>query len=67
MQMLPVTLIYQEAQNLQSFNDFIHLQAAPWMPCNIGLLHNNIPYGMLQLQLYSSGWQTLNHMSLVMP
>ena len=55
--------------NLQSFNDCIHFicKAAPWMPDNIGLLHANTLYGMLQLQHYSSGWQIMNHTSLVTP
>ena len=63
--------IYQETMNLKSFNDCIHSiyisRPAPWMPHNIGLLYMNIPYGMPQLQHYSSGWQTLNHISLGMP
>ena len=35
------------------------------MPHSIGLLHVNIPYGMPQLQHYSSGQQISNHTSLV--
>ena len=33
----------------------------------IGLLHDNIQYGTLQLQLYNSGQQTLSDTSSVMP
>ena len=68
MPMLSDPHIYQETMNLKSFNDCIHFiyKLAPWMTHNIGLLHVNIPYGMLQLQHYSSGQQISNHTSLAM-
>ena len=66
MPMLSDPQIYQETLNLKSLNDCIHFiyKLAPWMPHNIDLLYMNIPYGMPQLQHYSSGQQILNHTSL---
>ena len=51
----------QETVNLASFSDYIHLtyisKLTSWMLCIIGLLHENIQYGTLQLQQYNFGQQ----------
>ena len=63
--------INPETMNLASFSDNIHLtymsKLTSWMLCIIGLLHENIQYGIPQSQHYTFGWQTSNHTSSVMP
>ena len=61
MPILSNTHIYQGIMHLQPLSDCIHFiyQLALCMPHNTGLLHMNIPYGMLQSQHYSSGQQIL--------
>ena len=39
------------------------LQSASWMLHNIDLVHKNTPYGMMEVQHYSSGQKISNHMS----
>ena len=53
---------YQSKTIQWSYSSFIYIsKLAQWMPHNVGLLLVNTPYGMPQLQHYSSGWQTSSH------